>query len=196
MTPPVVLYRDEHLEVVDKPTGIGVQSGRSGEDALADLLGLRVCHRLDVGTSGVLVLARTAMGQRVISEAFASGTVRKTYLALCEGSLADELLVDLPLGEWKRGRVQIGRGKPARTHLTVDQRIATRLRVIARPETGRTHQIRAHLCSVGAPIVGDEDYGGPPATRIFLHALRVVLPWPGPADRLTVESPEPPGFHP
>ena len=121
---------------------------------------------------------------------------RVSCAARGEGSLADELLVDLPLGEWKRGRVQIGRGKPARTHLTVDQRIATRLRVIARPETGRTHQIRAHLCSVGAPIVGDEDYGGPPATRIFLHALRVVLPWPGPADRLTVESPEPPGFHP
>lgn len=196
MTVPVRLYEDEHIAIIDKPVGIGVQSGRDGEAALADQLGLRICHRLDVGTSGVLVLARTAHGQRVISEAFAAGTVLKTYLALCQGVLPDAVLVDVPLGEWKRGRVQIGKGKPARTRLTVEERVGARLRVLAHPETGRTHQVRAHLSQAGAPIVGDEDYGGPPAPRIFLHALRVVLPWPSPADRLTIDAPEPPGFHP
>ncbi len=197
MTPrPVVLYQDAHIEIVDKPVGIGTQGGRAGERGLAELLDLRVCHRLDVGTSGVLVLARTAHGQRVISAAFEGGTVKKTYLALCQGQLPDEGAVDLPLGEWKRGRVQIGKGRPALTRFTVLARSGTRATVLAHPETGRTHQVRAHLCSVGAPIVGDEDYGGPPAPRIFLHALRLVLPWPTAGDRLTIESPEPPGFRP
>jgi len=193
---PAVLYQDAHLEVVDKPIGVGTQAGRAGEPGLDDLLGLRVCHRLDVGTSGVLVLARTAHGQRVISAAFEAGAVQKTYLALCQGHLPDEGTVDVPLGEWKRGRVQIGKGRPAVTRFTVVARGGGRVTVLAHPETGRTHQVRAHLCSLGAPIVGDEDYGGPPGPRIFLHALRLVLPWPTASDRLTVESPEPPGFRP
>lgn len=192
----MTLYRDADLEIVDKPVGIGVTAGRDDERSLAADRGLLVCHRLDVGTSGVLVLARTPGGQRQISEAFANGDVEKEYLAVCAGPLADDGIIDVPLGEWKRGRVQIGKGRPARTRFEVTERANGRCRVMLRPETGRTHQIRAHLCSVGAPIVGDEDYGGPPAPRILLHALRVVLPWPRPGDRLVVTAPEPPGFHP
>ena len=194
MNSPQVLYEDAHIVVVDKPSGIGVVSGRNDDDALAARLGLLVCHRLDVGTSGALVLARTALGQRTISEAFAEAKVEKTYLALCQGTLPDSGLVEVPLGDWKRGRVQIGRGRNAITRFEVARRNGSRLRVYAFPHTGRTHQIRAHLAWSGAPIVGDEDYGGPPSTRIFLHALRVALPWPSTGDRLEVSAPEPAGF--
>lgn len=190
------LYADDGIVVVDKPAGIGVVPGRHDDASLAASLGLLVCHRLDVGTSGALVLARTPDAQRRLSAAFAEGAVAKTYLALCAGTLPDAGVVDLPLGEWKRGRVQIGRGRPARTRYTVEARAGARLRVVAHPETGRTHQIRAHLSAAGAPIVGDEDYGGPPAPRIHLHAWQVVLPWPTPQRRLTVTAPEPPGFTP
>ncbi|MFN7147189.1 MAG: RNA pseudouridine synthase, partial [Myxococcota bacterium] len=66
--------------------------------------------------------------------------------------------------------------------------------VVAIPLTGRTHQIRAHLASLGAPILGDPTYGGPEADRLYLHAWRIRLPWPGPSDELWAESPPPPGF--
>lgn len=188
------LYDDHGIVVVDKPSGVGVVPGRHDDASLAAELGLLVCHRLDVGTSGALVLARTADAQRRMSEAFAAAAVHKTYLAVCVGALPDDGAVDLPLGEWKRGRVQIGRGRPARTRYRVDARVGARLRVLAYPETGRTHQIRAHLSAAGAPIVGDEDYGGPPAPRILLHAAEVVLPWPTARDRLTVRAPEPAEF--
>jgi RluA family pseudouridine synthase len=194
MSNPPTLYEDRDIVVVDKPCGIGVVAGRNDDDALAAQLSLLVCHRLDVGTSGVLVLARTALGQRKISEAFASGAVEKTYLALCQGKLPDEGLVDVPLGDWKRGRVQIGRGRNAVTRFQVERRNGPRLRVYAFPQTGRTHQVRAHLAWSGAPIVGDEDYGGPPGARVFLHALRIVLPWPNTGARLDLTAPEPPGF--
>ena len=196
MSNPPTLYEDRDIVVIDKPCGIGVVAGRNDDDALAVQLGLLVCHRLDVGTSGVLVLARTALGQRKISEAFASGAVEKTYLALCHGKLPEEGLVDVPLGDWKRGRVQIGRGRNAVTRFQVERRSGSRLRVLAFPQTGRTHQVRAHLAWSGAAIVGDEDYGGPPSTRVFLHALRVVLPWPSPDARLELGAPEPSGFEP
>ncbi len=193
---PTILYRDAHLEIVDKPTGVAVAAGRDGDHAssLLGQLGLRLCHRLDVGTSGVLVLARTEHGQRLVSAAFERGAVEKTYLALVAGDLSDAGVVDLPLGDWKRGRVQIGRGRPARTRFAVLARGVHRARVHAWPETGRTHQIRAHLSAVGAPIVGDEDYGGPAAARIYLHAARIVLPWPTADDRLVIEASEPAGF--
>jgi len=194
MSGPPILYEDRDIVVVDKPVGIGVVAGRNDDNALAAQLGLLVCHRLDVGTSGALVLARTAGGQRTISEAFALGTVEKTYLALCQGTLPDAGLVEVPLGDWKRGRVQIGRGRAAVTRFEVERRNGSRLRVHAFPQTGRTHQVRAHLAWRGAPIVGDEDYGGPPSTRVFLHALRIVLPWPSTAARLELTAPEPPGF--
>jgi RluA family pseudouridine synthase len=192
----VTLYRDRHLEVVDKPTGVPVIPARDGGGSIAGLTGLRVVHRLDTDTSGVLVLARSLAGQRLLSEAFAERRVEKEYAAVCVGTLADNGTCDVPLGEWKRSRVRIGEGRDARTHWSVAWRHDGRIGVRARPVTGRTHQIRAHLCHLGAPIVGDEAYGGPMAPRLLLHALRIVLPWPGPSDRLELHAPLPDGFGP
>jgi 23S rRNA-/tRNA-specific pseudouridylate synthase len=160
---------------------------------VSEITGLAPCHRLDVETSGCLVLARPPEGERALQRAFQAGSVRKEYLAVVVGTLNDEQVVDLPIGEWKRGRVVIGKGRPASTRLTVRWRSDGRVGVLAEPFTGRTHQIRAHLSSLGAPILGDPTYGGPRADRLYLHAWRVCLPWP---EERWVEAPIPPGFLP
>lgn len=192
----VALYQDRHLLVVDKPTGMPVIPGRQGGPSVVAGTDLLVCHRLDTETSGVLVLARTAAGHRLINAAFAEGRVRKTYRAITDRPLPDAVEVDLPIGTWRRGRVGVGTGKAAHTTFEVVGRAGERVAVEARPATGRTHQIRAHLASLGAPILGDEDYGGSPSARLWLHAWRLVLPWPGRDDQLHLEAPLPAGFEP
>lgn len=191
-----MLYQDRHLVVLNKAPGIGVVPGRDGGPSLAGETGLLVCHRLDVGTSGVLVMARTAAGHRMVNAAFAERKVEKTYAAVVTGDPPEEARVDVPLGDWRRGRVLIGRGKPSLTWVRVRWRAEGLVGIEAKPVTGRTHQVRAHLSWLGAPILGDEDYGGRPAARIHLHAWRLVLPWPGPDDRLDLTAPLPPGFEP
>ncbi len=191
-----VLYSDRHLVILDKPSGLPVIPGRQGGPSIAGESGLLVCHRLDTETSGVLVLARSAAGHRLVNAAFAEGRVEKTYRAVVDQPLPDAVDVDLAIGEWRRGRVRVGDGKPAWTGFSVVWRDGARVGVEARPRTGRTHQIRAHLAALAAPIVGDEDYGGTPADRIYLHAARIVLPWPQADSRLVVEAPLPPGFAP
>ena len=192
----VVLYSDRHLVVFDKPGGVPVIPSRQGGASIAGESGLLVCHRLDTETSGVLVLARSAAGHRLMNAAFAEGRVEKTYRAVVDRPIADAVDVNLAIGLWRRGRVSVGHGKPARTAFAVRWRDGGRIGVEARPFTGRTHQIRAHLASLDAPIAGDEDYGGTPADRLYLHAAAIVLPWPHAESRLRVEAPLPPGFDP
>ncbi len=189
-----VLHQDRHLVVLDKPAGLPVVPPRLGGENIAAQTGFLVCHRLDRDTSGVLVMARTTAGQRIISAAFADKHVRKGYLAVCVGGLATEGRSTLPLGDWSRGRVTIGRGRAAETSWTVRESRDERLLVEARPLTGRTHQVRAHLSAAGGAILGDEAYGGPPAPRVALHAWWIELPWPGPGDTLRVVSAPPASF--
>jgi 23S rRNA-/tRNA-specific pseudouridylate synthase len=191
---PDVLYRDRHLVVFDKPAGLPTIPARGGGASMASETGLLVCHRLDTDTSGVLVMAQSAAGHRTVNAAFADRRVAKGYLAVCVGELADEGVCELPLGEWKRGRVQVGSGKPSRTRWRVKERARGRLLVEAFPETGRTHQVRAHLAASGAPLVGDEAYGGPVGPGLALHAWWLVIPWPGGQDRLFLSAPPPPAF--
>ncbi|MFN7146389.1 MAG: pseudouridine synthase, partial [Myxococcota bacterium] len=134
----VTLHRDRHIQILDKPVGIAVVPARDGGTSVATETGLRVCHRLDKETSGCLVMARSLAGQRMISEAFAQGRVHKEYLAVVVGDLPDEGEVDLPVGEWKRGRGKIGEGRPSRTRFRVKGRADGRAGVVAIPLTGRT----------------------------------------------------------
>lgn len=228
--PPVrVLFRDAHVLAVDKPPHVLVQPGEGaapGRDGTLDAAVLALvgrgdavtfkpglAHRIDRGTSGIVLFGLSAEGLRGLTEAFRNRRVEKRYLALVAGSPEkDEFSVDLPLArdpsDDSRGkRVKVSRGGDAQTAVT-DFRVLARSAdgefalVEARPRTGRTHQIRAHLRAAGLPILGDPTYGDPrrePAwrrrtglRRQFLHAWKIRLDHPVGGSPIDVESPLPP----
>ena len=212
-----VLHADAHVLAVDKPAGRLVIPGRTpGEASLREELEaalgrLWVVHRLDRGTSGVLVLARTADAHRALNVAFDRGEPEKTYLAIVRGSPAAEFRVDVPVAAGRKGRMRAGRpgesrAKPAGTTFRTLQRFPARegrpdlALVECRPETGRTHQIRVHLAHAGAPLAVDPDYGDPgplvlPSGAVLdrtpLHASRLALRHPATGEPLVLEAPLP-----
>jgi tRNA pseudouridine65 synthase len=190
--PPVlsVLYQDDDLLVVDKPSGLVVHRGwaRDGEVVMTlarALAGRHVhpVHRLDRGTSGVLVLALTAAAARALGEAFEGGRVRKRYLALVRGIPPAAGVVDHPIPR--------SPGGPRVAAVTRFRRLATFERYAwleAVPETGRLHQVRRHLKHISHPVIGDVRYGKGEHNRLFrsrfglfrlaLHAAEVSLEHP------------------
>jgi tRNA pseudouridine32 synthase/23S rRNA pseudouridine746 synthase len=214
-----VLHADEALIAVDKPAGRLVIPGRSGDERslreeLEALHGkLWVVHRLDRGTTGVLVFARTAAAHRALNLGFDRGEPRKRYLALVRGAPPEELRIDVAIAPARRGRMRPARpGDPrAKAAVTTVRRLEAFPRfawaggalalVEALPETGRTHQIRVHLADAGFPLAVDPDYGddeplrGPDARilldRTPLHAARLELVHPQTGAPLVVEAPLP-----
>lgn len=210
----LVMHEDNSLIAFDKPPGLAVQAGSGIQRSLDDLMAAfaksngkrpRLVHRLDQGTSGVIVAAKTQPVAAKLSEAFAGRDVQKTYLALVKGRLpdADEGVIDAPLAKVEEsGKARMIVAKPDRKGA---QAARTGWRVRARnrafslmelaPETGRMHQIRVHLMSLGCPILGDALYGEGPSTapRLMLHAARLDLPHPE-GKRLVLESPLPEDF--
>ncbi len=223
-----VVWSDDEVIVVDKPAGLVVHPGagnRSGtliQGLLArfpDLAGLAerpggdgdrdrpgVVHRLDKGTSGLLMVARTEVARTSLASQLASRTVGREYVTLVRGTVAaDSGLIDAPLGRDGRDptRIQVlASGRPARTRYRVDERFdepALSTLLCCRLETGRTHQIRVHLASIGHPVVGDERYGPKvlsswqplPSGRPFLHAATLVFDHPVTGARLSFSSPLP-----
>ncbi|MFO0581234.1 MAG: RluA family pseudouridine synthase [Anaeromyxobacter sp.] len=211
--PPPVLHEDAQLVAISKPAGRIVVPGRTpGEESLREELegrfgALWVVHRLDRGTSGVLVLARTAEAHRTLNLAFDAGQPRKRYLALVRGVPAwDGLRVDVPIAKGRKGRMRPGRpgeagAKASATAFAVLERFpAAGLALVeARPETGRTHQIRVHLRSAGFPLAVDPDYAEPgplgvagaTLARTPLHAARLELAHPATGAPLVLEAPLP-----
>ena len=159
-----------------------------------------VVHRLDMATSGLLVLARGAEAQRTLSAAFASRTVHKRYIGLVTGEPAQDAgEIDLPIGahwpERPRRRIDAVCGKPSLTRWRVLQRDRGRTRLELEPITGRTHQLRVHLAAIGHPLLGDTLYAPEPvqaaAPRLMLHAVQLCLPHPADGALRTFDSPPP-----
>jgi tRNA pseudouridine32 synthase/23S rRNA pseudouridine746 synthase len=194
-----VLHADAELLAFDKPAGLLCVPGRGDDkqDCLATRAKARwpdalVVHRLDMATSGIVLMARGAPAQRQLSIAFAQRLTEKTYVAVVHGLIdADQGEIDLPLAaDWpNRPRQQVDRisGKASLTRYRVMQRdsAAHTTRVELQPVTGRSHQLRVHLLALGHPILGDALYAPPAvqaaAARLLLHAqsLRIAHPTSG-----------------
>jgi 23S rRNA pseudouridine1911/1915/1917 synthase len=213
--PLVVAYQDDDIAVVSKPAGMVTHPTASRREGtlVNRLLGVGIplapsddpdrpgiVHRLDAGTSGLLVVAKTARARDALSAMFRRHAVDRTYLALVRGRPPnDAFLIEAPLGRDRaRIRVRTATGKEAATDVVVRQRFGRASLVEARPRTGRTHQIRVHLSAAGHPILGDRAYGGggDDAARLglqrpFLHSWRLVLEEPFTGSRIDVEDPLP-----
>jgi 23S rRNA pseudouridine1911/1915/1917 synthase len=206
-----VVHLDEWLAVVDKPAGLVVHpapshTGATLVDELAEILGgggdperPGIVHRLDKGTSGLLVVARDDATHAALQEQVREREVERIYLALAGGKLASRTgTIDAPIGRAARQRhrmaVSGAASRQARTHFTVLELLPRETYLEARLETGRTHQIRAHFAAIGHPLTGDTTYGGASRhglERQFLHAHRLAFRHPQSGERLSFVSPLP-----
>jgi 23S rRNA pseudouridine1911/1915/1917 synthase len=210
--PFAVAYEDEHLLVVDKPAGMVVHPARGHrEGTLAQALAGRVAggedparagivHRLDRDTSGLLVVARTEAVHRSLKALIASREMRREYLALVEGHPpARSGTIDAPIGRDRRVRTRVSTDsaepREARTHFELERALPAFSLLRVSLETGRTHQIRAHLLAIGHPVAGDPEYGTRgllALERQFLHATRLTFDHPVTAEPLEIVSALPP----
>jgi 23S rRNA pseudouridine1911/1915/1917 synthase len=206
-----ILYQDAALIAVNKPAGVVVHAGAGNHSgtlvnrlvhhfkSLSTIGGeLRpgIVHRLDRGTSGVLLVARTDAAHRDLAEQFSSRTIEKTYLALVEKRMnADSGRIAKPITRdpvhRTRMTAKLGHGREAITEFIVRDRFEKFTYLEVHIGTGRTHQIRAHLSSLGHPVAGDRVYGAEARDRIFLHAWRIGFTSPATGERVHVESPLP-----
>ncbi len=215
--PPVeVRYRDSSLLIVSKPAGLPTHPtvGRLTGTLVNRLIGMGVSlssasgplrpgivHRLDAGTSGLMIVASTDQAHHALTAMLRRHEVDRRYLALVRGAVAHErFAVDAPLGRvGSRIRVRAVTGREAETRFEVRERFNRATLLEAAPTTGRTHQIRVHLSAVGHPVLGDRAYGGGGddakrlgLTRPFLHSGRLSFDHPITGERIEVEDPLPP----
>jgi 23S rRNA pseudouridine1911/1915/1917 synthase len=215
--PPVpIRYQDEHLAVVSKPAGLVTHptAGRRGGTLVNRLLGMGVplaaaggtlrpgiVHRLDAGTSGLLVVAETDEAYGALRQLFHDHAVDRAYLAVVRGRVAnDAFAVDAPLGR-RASRIVVDatEGRRAETGFEVRERLEGATFLEATPRTGRTHQIRVHLAAIGHPILGDRAYGGggddaraAGLDRPFLHAWRLSFVHPLTGGEVSLQEDLPP----
>jgi 23S rRNA pseudouridine1911/1915/1917 synthase len=214
--PPVeVRYRDPSLLIVRKPAGLPTHptAGRLTGTLVNRLIGMGlplssaggplrpgIVHRLDAGTSGLLIVASTDQAHLALTAMLRRHEVDRRYLALVRGVVAhDRFAVEAPLGRvGPRIRVRAVTGKDAETFFEVRDRLDRATLLEAAPKTGRTHQIRVHLSAVGHPVLGDRSYGGGGddanrlgLTRPFLHSWRLSFDHPITGERIDVEDPLP-----
>ncbi len=207
-----VVHRDGWLAVVDKPAGLVVHPapshmGPTLVDELGDMLAggedperPGIVHRLDRGTSGLMVVARSDDAHRALAAQVKRREVERIYLALADGRIRSRTgTIDAPIGRASRKRhrmaVSGASARAARTHFEVREVLTADTFFEARLETGRTHQIRAHFAAIGHPLVGDATYGGPVRyglERQFLHAHRLSFTHPQTGERMRFESGLPP----
>ncbi len=216
-----VLFEDKHLIVLNKPAGMVVHPGvGTGEDTLVHALlahcagslsgigGVErpgIVHRLDKETTGVLVVAKTDAAHRALADQFATRALQKEYLALVSGSpKGDSGTINRAISRHPvhRHRMTVGEGgRPSRTDWTVEERFGAKAAFVrCRIHTGRTHQIRVHLKSLGHPVLGDSTYGWklveslPKPPRVMLHAEHLVFAHPVSARTMDMHAPLPVDF--
>ncbi len=206
MGPLVILHEDPAIIVVDKPAGLLTVPGKleNRQDCLVTRLQAArwdalTVHRLDCDTSGVIIFARTKQAQGFLGQEFEQRRAQKTYVARLKGRLEpDSGTVNLPLGsDWDyrpRQKVDHDHGRPAVTDWQVILRTETETRVRLTPLTGRSHQLRVHMLSLGHPILGDQIYA--PETladhkRLMLHAESLTLHHPVTKERVSFTAPVP-----
>lgn len=206
-----ILYEDASVIALNKPAGLVVHAGAGAHSgtlvnrlvhhfaSLSKVGGEQrpgIVHRLDRGTSGVLLVARTDASHRALAAQFADRTTEKTYLALVEGRVnADSGRITKPItrdpAHRTRMTARLEHGRDALTEFRVLKRFEKFSYLEVRIGTGRTHQIRAHLASIRHPVAGDKLYGAQLAERFFLHAWRIRFDSPALSERVTVEAPLP-----
>ncbi len=201
-----VVHQDDDLLVLNKPPGLLSVPGKAAEHA--DCLEARakaafpdalLVHRLDMDTSGLMMLAMNKAAQRHLGLQFERRHTTKTYEALVWGQPADRGEVDLPLiVDWPNRPLQMvdhARGKKAHTAWEVTARAASHARVRLTPTTGRSHQLRVHMLALGHPILGDRFYAKgdalTAAPRLCLHALELALFHPAGGARIVFRAPCP-----
>jgi len=188
--PIAVVYEDEALLIVDKPAGMPAE--RAG-----------IVHRLDKETSGLLIVAKTDRAHRILASALAARRVHRSYAVMISGHLAgDTLSIEKPVARDPRDRKRmaiVSNGRQAKTDFVRLARFGPGDLLRAHLHTGRTHQIRVHLASVGHPVMGDDTYGGGggrriaglPPRRHFLHAAWLVFTHPITGAPMDIRSPLP-----
>ena len=208
-----ILYEDEDVIAINKPAGQVVHAGAGNHmgtlvNALVHHFGalstvggdLRpgIVHRLDRYTSGVILVARNDVAHRNLAAQFSSRNVEKTYLALVHGDVAKETgSITTPIARdpihRTRMTTRVATGRTANTHYRVLKRFRGYTYIAVKIGTGRTHQIRVHLSSIGHPVAGDKLYGAPPSDRgrFFLHAAEISYDSPRTLERTTVRAPLP-----
>lgn len=192
-----VRYEDDTLLVVNKPAGLVMHPGSGIRDgtmlnallqrvpALSAIPRAGIVHRLDKDTSGLLVVAKTLPAQASLVRQLQARSVKREYLAVAHGRVTRGGRIEAPIGRHPVRRTRmavVARGRHAVTHYEVLERLAHATVLRCRLETGRTHQIRVHLSSIGHPLLGDPEYGrrgAVPFPRQALHAERLTLVHPG-----------------
>lgn len=209
-----IVHEDEDVVVVDKPVGVAAHPspGWTGPTVVGALAasGYRVAtsgaaerqgvvHRLDVGTSGLMVVAKSERAYTVLKRAFKERTVEKVYHAVVQGHPEPTIgTIDAPIGRHPSADYKfavVAEGKPSVTHYEVLEMVPSASLVEVHLETGRTHQIRVHFAALRHPCVGDVTYGGDPTiarrlglTRQWLHAMRLAFDHPATGDRVEYSS--------
>jgi len=197
-----ILYQDEHILLIDKPSGLLSLSGKNPANLdsvhyrlTKDFPSALLVHRLDFGTSGIMLVALSKDVVRRLNQQFSNREVRKTYEALLHGKVvADQSVLDYPIskGAFPRQKVCYSTGKPAQSEYEVLARYDESTRVRYKPLTGRTHQLRIHSHAFGHPILGCDLYGTPEsqgaAKRLLLHASTLVFTHPVNGQEISVEA--------
>lgn len=211
MNTPKTIFEDTDFIVAEKPAGLVTYDVKGTEPSLAEFYKDKIApdllaqmadrgglvHRLDKDTSGLILIAKNEATLINLQSQFKEHTVKKEYVAVVHGKVEKGGTIKLPIGRQNIGKMTISaaKTKEAETSFEITKYIGENTLLRVNPKTGRTHQIRVHLKSIGHPVVGDKLYGLPDkAIRMMLHATKITFAHPRSGHKLTFESPTPTEF--